>query len=138
MLSLSQIKEYLQKTGVEFSDPIAVYRVLHLLKNEYYNIVVIQDMELKSTRLYIINDTEPVATEQSANVRVAPFYQKPEVVIEMEKESGNKGLLVWRPCLLSYSPFYPFWQINEGQLVFFANSDNKIFNADEISGFMHG
>ena len=64
---------------------------------------------------------------QSAGMDKAPDLSKPARVSELEKNTGTKARLVWMPCEISFSPFYPFWEVDSGEKKVYVDLDNRLF-----------
>jgi hypothetical protein len=138
MLSAIQIINFFKTKDTITPEKIKVYRVLHLLTNEHYNIAVLSAVAQKDIQLFILNDEKDIRIEQSAIVHQPPMYNKPEGLKKMEEETNTTGTMVWQPCRISYSPFYPFWKIKAGNEIVFFDTNNKKYSKEDISDAMHG
>jgi len=139
MISKKEISDFLGGKDVPLADDIFVLPVLNLQTEKYYFIVLSPGDPKEATRLFLIDKTGgSLQLLQSATVRQMPSYSKPSTLITLEKKTATKGIAVWKPCRLSYSPFYPFWQIVEDNKVFFVDASNKVYSESEISKEAHG
>lgn len=43
-------------------------------------------------------------------------------------ERGASISLVWMPCTASFSPLYPFWQVQHGAHIFYVDQQGKVWD----------
>ena len=134
MISNKEITDFFREKDINLSGNISVLPVFNLQTEKYYFIVWSGENLEKETKLFLIDKTdESLQLLQSAAVRQIPSYSKPSILIALEKKTGTTGMAVWKPCRLSYSPFYPFWKIIEDNKVLFIGANNKLYSDNEIS-----
>jgi hypothetical protein len=134
MISNKEITDFFKEKDIHLSGNISVLPVFNLQTEKYYFIVWSSDNLEKETKLFLIDKTSgSLQVLQSAAVRLVPSYSKPSTLDALEKKTGTTGIAVWKPCRLSYSPFYPFWKIVEDNKVLFIDANNKLYSENEIS-----
>ena len=134
MISNKEIADFFKEKDIHLSGNISVLPVYNLQTEKYYSIVWSGENLEKEKKLFLIDKTdESLQLLQSAAVRIMPSYSKPSTLVALEKKTGTKGTAVWKPCRLSYSPFYPFWKIVEDNKVLFIDANNKLYSENEIS-----
>ena len=134
MISKNELADFFKGKGIHLPGNISVLPVFNLQTEKYYFIVWSEENPEKETKLFLIDKIDDsLRLLQSAAVRQVPSYSKPSTLVTLEEKTGTKGIAVWKPCRLSFSPFYPFWKIVEDNKVLFIDANNKLHSEDEIS-----
>jgi hypothetical protein len=68
-----------------------------------------------------------LSIRQSAGMDQVPDLSKPPRVAELEKNTGTQVRLIWMPCEISFSPFYPFWEVRSDEKKVYVDLDNRFF-----------
>ncbi len=114
-----------RESGVNVSaDDFTVQLVSRPDTSDFYYLVILK-ADTGPLKGFILGPD--LLIRQSAAMGKAPDLSKPPRVFELEKNTGAKARLVWMPCEISLSPFYPFWEVSSGEKKVYVDFDNRLF-----------
>ncbi len=115
--------------GITTANAFSAYRILRIDSNVYYYLASFSDERNKRTKVVIVNSNFEVT--QFADVHQLLTLEKPEAVTAAER-GGAIVELIWKPCKISYSPFYPFWRVSAGDEIYYVNLNGKHFSETDL------
>jgi len=123
---LQSLREYF---GIKVPEAFTYRKVLRIDSDEYYYLTSFYGEGNRTAKVVIVNSNFKVT--HFADVRQPLILEKPEAVTAAEAH-GAIGELVWKPCKISSSPFYPFWRVSLSDETYYANVDGKIYSETDL------
>jgi hypothetical protein len=123
---LEALQQYFDMTTTE---DFSSHKILRIDLNGHYYLISFFDKKNGTIKVAIINSNFEVS--QFADVHQPLILKKPETVIAAESD-GALIELVWRPCKISYSPFYPFWRVSAKDEIYYVDRGGKIYSATDL------
>ena len=108
-------------------DDLTMHKVLRLDSGQFYYLAFFRVMGARKTTLVVI-DGNSFQFTHLAEADIMPNITKPKAVVHAEGQGGSSQL-VWRPCPISYSPLYPFWEVELNNGKYYVDTSNKIYDA---------
>jgi len=107
---------------------ISIFKVLKLDSGQFY--YLISFVNTSTGKIHVVNLNESnLAISSYAEVDNPLIIIKPQKVADAEKAGGTVVELVWTPCAISFSSFYPFWRVQSREKVFYVDMDNNAYDA---------
>src|SRR5262245_16775625 len=123
-LNKNQIREILESYfGIKIQTEIDYISVFRLDSGNFYYLTSFE--KNGKINLSIIYEYDHKVGE-FAEVLYPLDFSKP-IAVSNAQNLGGAVQLVWKPCKISYSPFYPFWKVDLGNKSFYVDKDENIF-----------
>jgi hypothetical protein len=123
---LEILKQYFDMAEI---DDFSSHKILRIDLNGHYYLISFFDKRSRMIKVVIVNSNFEVS--QFADVQRSLMLEKPETVAAAES-GGAIAELVWRPCKISYSPFYPFWQVSVRDEIYYVDFNGKIYSPTDL------
>jgi hypothetical protein len=116
---------------IKIVDPVEIFKVSRLDKDQFYYLVYFIDRDLKINHI-VIMDGITLSVNQKAETIFSPANTGSPNITKPQGFENAEITLVWKPCAISRSPFYPFWKVEKRDEVFYVDKDNRIHTSPDF------
>lgn len=98
-----------------------------------YYLVEIKDAGAVVAIVVVNTNTGEIDTFARLSGAKSPIQLDAQTAIELTAEKGTvQAELVWMPCTISKSPFYPFWEVKTPTTIKYVDQRGQVFDRFEI------